>query len=112
MQVQALIRDEGGEGFALSGDIGNKDEAERAVAQVLERFGRVHILVNNAGEQHVQDKVEDVSEDQLKSTFATNIFGQFYMVQSVVPQMRKSDAIINFTSAAAFRGQPTLFDYS
>lgn len=107
-----LIRAEGAEGTALSGDIGSKAEAERAVSQVIERFGRINILVNNAGEQHVQDKVEDISEDQLKRTFATNIFGQFFTVQAVVPQMQKGDCIVNITSVTAFRGQPQLIDYS
>lgn len=108
----ALIRDEGAQGLALSGDIGNKVEADRAVGRILERFGRINILVNNAAEQHVQDRVEDITEDQLKRTFATNIFGQFYMTQAVVPQMQKGDAIINITSVTAFRGQPQLIDYS
>jgi NAD(P)-dependent dehydrogenase (short-subunit alcohol dehydrogenase family) len=107
-----LIRAEGAEGVALSGDIGSKAEADRAVAEILRRFGHIHVLVNNAGEQHVQDKVEDISEEQLKRTFATNIFGQFFMVQAVVPQMAKGDAIVNITSVTAFRGQPKLIDYS
>ncbi|WP_103336314.1 glucose 1-dehydrogenase [Pseudotabrizicola formosa] len=108
----ALIREEGAEGFSVSGDIGQKDEVDRAVRAVIEKFGRINVLVNNAAEQHVQDKVEDIPEAQLKRTFQTNIFGQFYMVQAVVPQMEKSDAIVNITSVTAFRGQPQLIDYA
>ncbi len=107
-----LVRAEGVQGIALSGDLGDKSEADHTFRAAVEKFGRIHILVNNAAEQHVQEKVEDISEEQLKRTFATNIFGQFYMVQAVVPQMTKGDAIINVTSITAFRGQPKLIDYS
>jgi NAD(P)-dependent dehydrogenase (short-subunit alcohol dehydrogenase family) len=107
-----LIRGEGAESLAISGDIGDKAEVERAVREVTDKLGRINVLVNNAAEQHVQENVEDIPEEQLKRTFATNIFGQFYMVQAVVPEMQEGDAIINVTSVTAFRGQPQLIDYS
>ncbi len=107
-----MIRAEGAQGLACSGDIGDKAGVERCVLDVIERFGAINILVNNAGEQHVQEDMTDISEEQLKRTFATNIFGQFYGVQAVLPHMRAGDAIINVTSVTAFHGQDMLIDYA
>ncbi len=107
-----MVRAEGADCIALSGDLGEKAEADRAAQAVIDRFGRIDILVNNAAEQHVQTKVEDIPEEQLRRTFATNIFGQFFMVQAVVPQMQPGNTIVNTASVTAFRGQPMLIDYS
>ncbi len=107
-----LIEQEGAEGMVVSCDIGRKDQVETAVADVLERFGRINVLVNNAAEQHVQQMLEDISEEQLLRTFETNIFGQFYAVQAVLGQMERGDAIVNITSVTAYRGQKLLIDYS
>ncbi|NEX46488.1 SDR family oxidoreductase [Pseudotabrizicola algicola] len=107
-----MIDAEGGEGMKIALDIGDKQAVEAAIQQVIDRFGRINILVNNAAEQHVQDNVEDISEDQLLRTFKTNIFGQFFAVQAVLGQMEQGDSIINITSVTAFRGQDQLVDYS
>jgi NAD(P)-dependent dehydrogenase (short-subunit alcohol dehydrogenase family) len=107
-----LIEAEGRTALALHGDIGDRDTARRAVRDTLEKFGRIHVLVNNAAEQHAQDAVEDISEQQLKRTFATNIFAQFYLVQEALPQMQAGDSIINVTSVTAFKGSDELVDYA
>ena len=107
-----MIRKEGGEAMKIALDIGDKARVEAAVKDVLDRFGRIHVLVNGAAEQHVQDKVEDIPEDQLVRTFRTNIFGQFFAVQAVLGQMEHGDTIINITSVTAFRGQKLLTDYA
>jgi NAD(P)-dependent dehydrogenase (short-subunit alcohol dehydrogenase family) len=107
-----LIKAEGGEAMSLSGDLGERSEAQAAVAEVLDRFGRIDVLVNNAGEQHPQDSVLDITEDQLKRTFDTNIFSQFYLVQAALPHLPEGSAIVNVTSVTAFRGQDKLIDYA
>jgi NAD(P)-dependent dehydrogenase (short-subunit alcohol dehydrogenase family) len=108
----AAIRAEGADAFAISGDLGRREEAERAIAQVVERFGGLNVLVNNAAEQHPQESVEDISEAQLKRTFDTNIFAQFYLVQAALPHLSAGDAIVNVTSVTAFCGQSKLIDYA
>lgn len=107
-----LIEAEGSEAMKIALDIGDKAAVTSAVNDVLARFGRINILVNNAAEQHVQNEVEDISEDQLVRTFRTNIFGQFFAVQAVLGQMERDDTIINITSVTAFRGQKQLTDYA
>ena len=107
-----LIEAEGSEAMKIALDIGDKAAVTSAVNDVRARLGRINILVNNAAEQHVQNEVEDISEEQLVRTFRTNIFGQFFAVQAVLGQMERDDTIVNITSVTAFRGQKQLTDYA
>jgi NAD(P)-dependent dehydrogenase (short-subunit alcohol dehydrogenase family) len=107
-----LIRDEGSDGMRIAGDIGDRDFCRDAVGQVVERFGRLDIVVNNAAEQHAQDRFEEVSEEQIVRTFRTNIFGQMFLVQAALPHLGKGASIICTTSVTAYRGQDMLIDYS
>ncbi|MAW88847.1 MAG: NAD(P)-dependent oxidoreductase [Phyllobacteriaceae bacterium] len=106
------IRAEGAEALALRGDIGERAFCFDVVARVIERFGRLDVLVNNAAEQHAQDRFEDVPEQQMEDTFRTNIFGQMFMVQAALDHMKEGAAIVGITSITAYRGQDLLIDYS
>ncbi|WP_413867766.1 glucose 1-dehydrogenase [Albidovulum sp.] len=106
------IRQEGAEVMAMHGDIGDVHEVKRLVGEAVAAFGHIGVLVNNAGEQHAQDQVEDISEEQLHRTFATNFFAQFHLVQELVADMRAGDAIVNVSSVTAFRGHAELVDYA
>ena len=83
-----------------------------AVAQILERFGKLDVLVNNAAEQHEQESIADISEQQLVRTFQTNVFGYFFMTKAALPHLREGATIVNTTSVTAFKGSPQLLDYS
>lgn len=108
----AAIREEGAEGIALRGDIADPDEVQRAVRETLDRFGRVNVVMNNAAVQYPQKSLEAISTAQLQTTFATNIFAQFHVVQGFLGQMERGDSIINTTSVTAFRGSDQLVDYA
>jgi NADP-dependent 3-hydroxy acid dehydrogenase YdfG len=107
-----LVRDEGGECLAIAGDVGDEQFCRRAVRQVVDMFGGVDVLVNNAAEQHSKEDIGEISREQLERTFRTNIFGYFFMTQSVLPHMREGSAIVNTTSVTAYRGSRQLLDYS
>lgn len=94
------------------GDIGDEDFCKQTVRSISEEFGKINILVNNAGEQHPQESIEKIAKDQLLKTFATNIFSQFYLTKAVLPHLDKGDAIINTASVTAYKGNPQLIDYS
>ncbi len=70
------------------------------------------MLVNNAAEQHPQDRITDIGSEQLEKTFRTNIFGMFYLTQAAMPHLKKGDCIVNTTSITAYKGSPQLLDYS
>jgi NAD(P)-dependent dehydrogenase (short-subunit alcohol dehydrogenase family) len=107
-----LISDVGRRGLAIAGDLGNSDFAREVARQVIHAFGRIDILVNNAAEQHVQERLEDLSDEQLERTFRTNIFSQFYLTRALLPHLSEGGVIINTASVTAYQGSPTLLDYS
>lgn len=106
------IEKAGGKALLIKGDIGKKSFCDDAVDQVLKQFGKLNVLVNNAGEQHVEEDFEDISEEQIRRTFDTNIFGMMFLTQAALPQIRKHDGcIINTASIVAYRGHDQLMDY-
>lgn len=106
------VEQEGVKALLIAGDVGDEKFAVEAVKKTVETFGGLDILINNAGEQHVQQKIEDITAEQLERTFRTNIFGMFYFVKAAMPHLKKGSAIINTASITAYEGNPTLMDYS
>ncbi len=111
-KTEALVRAEGTRCLLIAGDVGDVNFCYQAVERTVQELGGLNILVNNAGEQHPQEKLEDITPLQLERTFRTNIFGYFYMAQAALPHLGQGDAIINTTSVTAYRGSPHLLDYS
>jgi len=107
-----IVRQEGREAITIAGDIGDKAFCDAAIRQVIDAFGRIDILVNNAGEQHPDKDIAGITEQQLKRTFQTNIFGMFFMVQAAMPHLEEGAAIVNCTSVTMYQGSKELLDYS
>ncbi len=76
------------------------------------KLGGIDILVNNAGEQHPDKDITDITEEQLKRTFQTNIFSMFFLTQAARPHLKKGAAIVNCTSVTSYQGSEELLDYS
>jgi NAD(P)-dependent dehydrogenase (short-subunit alcohol dehydrogenase family) len=107
-----IVEKEGRRAITIAGDIGSKDFCEEAVKRTVADLGGLDILVNNAGEQHSDKDIRDITEDQLKRTFQTNIFGMFYLTQAAEPHFKEGSAIINCTSETMYAGSKHLLDYS
>jgi NAD(P)-dependent dehydrogenase (short-subunit alcohol dehydrogenase family) len=107
-----IIRDEGRKALVIPGDVGDPQFCRDAIAQTLEAFGQIDILVNNAGEQHPAKDIGEISDEQLRRTFQTNIFSMFYMVQAVRPHLVTGSTIVNCTSVTMYEGAKELLDYS
>lgn len=112
LETRRQVQQEGRRCIAIAGDIGNEAFCIQAVAQTVRELGHLDILVNNAAEQHPQDSIEQISTEQLERTFKTNIFSFFYTVKAALEHLKEGSAIINTTSVTAYRGNPTLLDYS
>lgn len=107
-----IVCGEGRRALTIAGDVGDKAWCEDAVAKVVAEFGRLDIVVNNAGEQHPDPDITNITEDQLRRTFQTNIFGMFFMVQAAMPHLKSGAAIVNCTSVTMYQGEKELLDYS
>ncbi|HEY1605282.1 MAG TPA: SDR family oxidoreductase [Allosphingosinicella sp.] len=110
--TRGIVEKEGRRAVAIAGDIGDKEFCERAIGETVRRLGGLDILVNNAGEQHADKDIADITEEQLKRTFQTNIFGMFFMVQAAEPHLKQGAAIVNCTSVTMYQGSKELLDYS
>lgn len=97
---------------AYAHDLRQSDESKVLIDKVVKEFGGLNILVNNGGVQFPQDDYADVTPDQIKATFETNIFGIMYLSQAALPHLSSGDKIINTTSVTAYRGSAHLIDYS
>ncbi|HKU92446.1 MAG TPA: SDR family oxidoreductase [Sphingomicrobium sp.] len=111
-RTKAIIEREGRKALTIAGDIGDKAFCEQAVKRTVDELGGLDVLVNNAGEQHSDKDIRDITEDQLKRTFQTNIFGMFYLTQAAAPHLKQGSAIINCTSETMYAGSKHLLDYS
>lgn len=112
IETAAIVEAEGRRAIAIKADVGKVKSGEKIVAQTVAKLGRLDILVNNAGEQHPAKDIRDISPDQLQQTFATNIYGMFYLVQAALPHLKKGAAIVNCTSVTMYQGSGGLLDYS
>jgi NAD(P)-dependent dehydrogenase (short-subunit alcohol dehydrogenase family) len=110
--TKAKIEECGRKAILVAADLSSAAECRRCVDKAISEFGHIDILCNNAAEQHPQELIEDISEEQLLKTFKTNIFSMFYMVQSSLPHMKEGSSIINIASITAYAGSPHLLDYS
>ena len=106
------VEQEGRRCLLIPGDVGSETFCKRAVRETMDQLGQLHILVNNAAEQHPQESIADITEEQLEKTFRTNIFGMFFLVKAALPHLQPGSTIINTTSVTAYKGHPTLLDYS
>lgn len=111
-ETKRIVEAEGRRAVTIRGDIGERPFADEIVAKTLDAFGRIDILVNNAGEQHPDKDITDITEQQLRRTFQTNIFGMFFLVQAARPHLNSGAAIINCTSVIMYQGSKELLDYS
>lgn len=110
--TKKLVEREGRTCLTIAGDVGDPSFSKKVVDQVIQRFGKLDVLVNNAAEQHPKGDIAEISPEQLDRTFRTNIFGYFYMTQAAMPHLKEGSAIINTTSVTAYRGSSDLLDYS
>ncbi|MFK5972698.1 MAG: SDR family oxidoreductase [Flavobacteriaceae bacterium] len=94
-------------------DVRNPDSVQIALHQLLEKEGRLDVLINNAG-IGITGPIEETPHEEIVKAFDTNFHGPLHMVKAVLPQMRKQQTglIINITSIAGYMGLPFRGVYS
>ena len=111
LETKKYIEALGGKCLLLSGDISDKKFCEKIVEATLEKFGKIDILINNAGVQYQQDALECISDEQFDRTMKVNIYGMFYLTRAALPYLKSGASIINLSSVTTFYGDPQLIDY-
>jgi NADP-dependent 3-hydroxy acid dehydrogenase YdfG len=99
--------------LALPLDVTNQALADAAVEQTLARFGRVDVVVNNAG-YGVAGAIEEVSEAEFMPMYETNVFGLLRVTRALLPQLRKqrSGHILNLSSIGGVVASPGIGFYN
>jgi len=101
------IRAEGGEAIGTRLDVTSAEQAERAVALAVERFGGLHILVNNAGIAR-QGRLGELSEADWDVVMAVNVKGVFLCSRAAAPHLASGGAIVNVASLAGRGSSPAM----
>jgi 3-oxoacyl-[acyl-carrier protein] reductase len=112
-RVLDTLRRAGGEGIAIQVDVRSKARIRTAVRKTLERFGRIDVLVNNAGIWK-RAPIATMTEAQWDETLEVNLKSAYLFTQAVLPVMKKQryGRIINVTSTAGQRGEPFYSHYA
>ncbi|NEP20380.1 MAG: SDR family oxidoreductase, partial [Leptolyngbya sp. SIO4C1] len=111
-KTQQAVEAYGRQCMTIAGDISSEPFCYDCVKQVVDRFGRIDILVNNAAEQYLEEDWDGIDAARLGSIFSTNVFAMFYFTKAAVPHMPEGGSIINTTSINAYKGNAALLSYS
>ena len=111
-ETKRQVEQAGRKCLIIPGDIGEESHCQQLVERTISELGHLDVLVNNAAEQHPQESITDITEEQLTRTFRTNIFSMFFMTKAAMKHLKEGSAIINTCSVTAFKGSPELLDYS
>jgi NAD(P)-dependent dehydrogenase (short-subunit alcohol dehydrogenase family) len=110
--TESAVVAEGRRCLLIPGDVRDSKFCDDAVRAVVDAFGAIDILVNNAAFQRHQPSIEELTDEQIARTFETNIFGYMYMARAAVRRMSPGSAIINTGSITGLQGSKELLDYS
>ncbi|WP_043599167.1 SDR family oxidoreductase [Cellulomonas flavigena] len=112
-ETLAWVEKAGRRGLALPGDIRDEELARSLPGRVVEAFGGLDVLVNNAAYQMAQSGgLADITTEQLDRVLKTNVYAMFWITQAALPHLDKGASIINTSSIQAFHPSPPLLDYA
>ncbi|WP_333809232.1 SDR family oxidoreductase [Flavobacterium sp.] len=111
-ETKKLIEEEGQRCLILKTDLSNPENCKDAIEKCIKEFSTINVLVNNLAVQFPKDKIENITIEELHTTFETNIYSFFYLTQAALAYMKSFDCIINTSSVTAYRGSEHLLDYA
>lgn len=111
-ETQTMIEAEGRRCLLIRGDARSEGRCQAAVAATVKAFGRLDVLVNNLADHVPQEKLEDISAEQLRLTFENNVYPYFFLARHALEHMGEGGVIINTGSVTSFRGSKHLIDYA
>ena len=96
----------------IKADVRRKAECERIVSEAVAALGGLNVLVNNAAYQETHDDFADVTEEEIRRTFETNIYGYFFMALAALPHLSAGDCVVNTGSIVGLTGHKELIPYT
>jgi len=111
-ETKRHIENEGRECLLIAGDVKDSKFCREAVEKTVAQFDRLDILVNNAAFQEHAHSLEDITDERMEETFATNILGYMRMARAALPHLKQGACIINTGSVTGLKGSAKLLDYS
>lgn len=107
-ETREIIEQAGGTCLVVQGDVTNKHQVNQLVEQTLKEFGKIDVLINNAGAAIKRSPFLDIEEEIWDQTYNVNVKSMFLVTQAVLKHMvpRKKGKIINISSVAAKHGGP------
>ena len=112
LETKAAIERAGRRALLIAGDVKDPAFCAKAVAQTVREFGKLDVLVNNAGHQLHHESLLEITPAAWDKTFRTNIYGYFYMARAAIPHLRPGSSIINTGSITGLEGSKELVDYA
>ena len=106
------VKNTGTKSFSVVGDITDENFCQSLVKETVELLGGIDILVNNAGKQQFVEKLEDLTTEQFKKTYTTNVFAMFWITKAAVQFIPAGGSIINTTSIQSYQPSAGLLDYA
>jgi NAD(P)-dependent dehydrogenase (short-subunit alcohol dehydrogenase family) len=110
--TRKAIEDVGGTCLAIAGDLTEAAFCDNVVEQTVQHFGKLDILVANAGHQNRKPTLQDVTDEEFDRTFKTNIYSYFRLSRAALRHMQPGSAIIATSSETGIMGSKQLPDYS
>jgi len=107
------IKEFGGKALPIACDVGKREDVNAAVSAVVQEFGTVDILVNNAQAARANVNIEDETDEGWNTTFRSGVYGTFYFMQACFPYLKENGGkIINFASTAGTNGLEGMCAYA
>lgn len=113
-ETEKMVAKNGGESFAIQGDVSTSSSVQATVASVLEHFGTIDILINNAGVVGELKPVHEVSEESWDFVMGVDMKGVFLCSKYVIPTMldKGKGVIVNIASVSGFLASATGVEYT
>jgi NAD(P)-dependent dehydrogenase (short-subunit alcohol dehydrogenase family) len=109
----SAIEESGRKALKIRADLSRDEDCKRVVDEVVGRFGRVDVVVNNAAKQgKAVERFEDLDAMRVEETFRTNIVAMFNLVRHALPHMKEGSTIINTASIQAYQPSAAILDYA
>jgi NAD(P)-dependent dehydrogenase (short-subunit alcohol dehydrogenase family) len=111
-ETASVIEGAGRRCVTIPGDVRDPAQCREIVLRVVQEFGGLDVLVNNAAFQMTHSSILDMPPEEIDRVFRTNVYAMFYLCQAAIPQMPPGASIINTTSIQAYQPKPFLLHYA